>query len=399
MTLSETKKPKILVVSRTFYPKEGGIEEYVYNRCLQDPEQVMVLSASLTGDRAFDDAQDFPVYRWNVPKWMYKNAVTTVLRQILYIISSIIYALKLYHHHHYKAIEWGHGYDFPALLVLTYLLPIPATMYLHGNDLLCPLKNPLFKILFQWTLNRVDYIVCNSSYTKDCLINQFRCNQTISVINPSVRPEKFGNPILNTQHELRTKTRQQYQIPDDAIVLLSVGRLVKRKGFDRVISHLPHLIENNVNVHYLICGRGAMEAELRSQAEALGVADRVHFSGFVPDHELGNYYSASDLFVLLTFFSEAEASIEGFGIVYLEAAYFGKPILATRVGGVVDAVQDHINGILTDPHASFEEMNDILLNLCQNHGLREIMGRNGQERIKNNVPHRTIYRNSILQLS
>jgi hypothetical protein len=45
MTLSETTKPKILVVSRTFYPKEGGIEEYVYNRCLQDPEQVMVLSA------------------------------------------------------------------------------------------------------------------------------------------------------------------------------------------------------------------------------------------------------------------------------------------------------------------------------------------------------------------
>lgn len=395
MKLDEITKPKILVVSRTFYPKEGGIEEYVYNRCLQDPDQIIVLSASVPGDRIFDETQAFPVYRWQVPSWMYKNALTTLLRQILYIISSIIYALKLYRRYGYTSLEWGHGYDFPALLVLTYLLPIPTVMYLHGNDLLCPLKNPLFKFLFQQTLSRVGCVVCNSSYTRDCLVNQFYCDRNI-IINPSIRPEKFGSFPLDRQIELRKTTRQRYQIPDDAIVLLSVGRLVKRKGFDRVISHLPYLIENNVNAHYLICGRGSMEAELRSQAEALGVADRVHFSGFVPDRELGHYYSASDLFVLLTFFSEAEASIEGFGIVYLEAAYFGKPILATRVGGVVDAVQDNINGILTDPHASIEEVSTILLTLCQNREMREIMGRNGKEHTKNSVLHRIIYEKSIL---
>lgn len=383
---------QILVVSRTFYPKEGGIEEYVYNRCLQDPENIIVLSASVSGDQSFDEGQSFPVYRWNVPQWMYKNAFTTILRQILYLASSIIYALKIYQKHSYQSLEWAHGYDFPALLALTYFLPVHITIYLHGNDLLCPLKNPLFKQVFQWTLNRVQHIVCNSSYTRDCLINQFRCDQNVTIINPSIRPEKFGPIALDAQGELRKTTRQLYQIPDDAIVLLSVGRLVKRKGFDRVIAHLPHLIKNNINVHYLIGGRGAMEAELRSQAIALGVADRVHFVGFVPDRELANYYSASDLFVLLTFFSEAEASIEGFGIVYLEAAYFGKPILATRVGGVVDAVQHNINGILTDPFAPIEEIDKILLQLCQDHELREKMGQKGREMTRNNVSHRTNYK-------
>jgi glycosyltransferase involved in cell wall biosynthesis len=400
VNLNLSQKEKILVVSRTFYPKEGGIEEYVYNRCLQDPEQVIVLSAGLSGDRAFDEAQAFPVYRWWVPQWLYGVGVKALIRQVLYIVSSIIYSLKLYRQYRYRSIEWGHGYDFPALLILTYLLPIPCVMYLHGNDLLCPLKNPFYKLLFQWTLNRVDYVICNSSYTQDCLISQFYCDQKTTVINPSIRPDKFGPAVhLNNQIKLRKTIRQYYQIPENAIVLLSVGRLVKRKGFDRVISHLPFLLENNVNVHYLICGRGPMETELRSQTDSLGLSDRVHFVGYVPDSELGSYYSASDLFILLTFFSQSEASIEGFGIVYLEAAYFGKPILATRVGGVVDAVRDGENGILMDTDAPEQDLEETLLKLCQNRGLREQLGRNGQKASRNYVPHRSMYQTQILNPS
>jgi phosphatidylinositol alpha-1,6-mannosyltransferase len=60
---NKTTSPDILVISRTFLPKEGGIEEYVYNRCLQDPERVIVLAASCPGDRDFDRSQPFPVHR------------------------------------------------------------------------------------------------------------------------------------------------------------------------------------------------------------------------------------------------------------------------------------------------------------------------------------------------
>ena len=66
----KTAYPDILVISRTFLPTEGGIGEYIYNRCLQDPERVIVLASSCSGDKAFDRDQQFPVYRWSNPRFL-----------------------------------------------------------------------------------------------------------------------------------------------------------------------------------------------------------------------------------------------------------------------------------------------------------------------------------------
>ena len=393
----DSHQPKILVVSRTFLPKEGGIEEYVYNRCLQDPHQIILLTASIPGDAEFDREQPFPIYRWNVPSFLRQGAIGGILRQLLYMVHSIIFALKLYDRYHYDAIEWGHGYDFPALLILSYLLPVRCFMYLHGNDLLCPQRNPLFKVCFRWLLNRVDGVICNSAFTCDYLRAHFQFNAaTTYVINPAVRPSKFGGAkSIDQTNELRTSIRQRYQIPDDAIVIVSVGRLVRRKGFDRVIQQIPLLLSQGVNVHYIIGGRGAMETELRTLAERLGVSECVHFAGYIPDSEMAGYYAACDLFAMLTFFSDSEASIEGFGIVYLEAAYFGKPVLATRIGGVVDAVHHNQTGILVEPDSE-EEITQALIQLCTDRVLRERLGKEGRRLAERDSPHRIIYQSSAL---
>lgn len=383
--------PDILVISRTFPPQAGGIEEYVYNRCLQDPDRVVVLTAGCSGDAAFDREQPFVVYRWSALRFFPSSVLSRVLKQVFNMACSFVFGIILFLRYRYRYIEWCHGYDFPALLLLSYLLPVRFFLYLHGHDLLCPLKNPVLRSLFEQTLNRAEAIVCNSSFTQDYLKSHFQFDTPTHVINPVVRPEKFGDRgILDQLYELRAKVRETYNIPEEAVVILSVGRLVRRKGHDRAIENLPVLLAEGLDVYYLICGRGPMEPELRSLASKLGVEERVLFAGYVPDEQLASYYAACDLFSMLTFFDTKDRSIEGFGIVYLEAGYFGKPVIASRVGGVEDAVRHGESGILVDPNSN-EEVAKALRQLCMDRQLRERLGCKGRELANRKNLHQTLY--------
>ncbi|NJM70665.1 MAG: glycosyltransferase family 4 protein [Scytonema sp. RU_4_4] len=392
-TTEQSQRPDILVISRVFFPDAGGIQEYVYNRCLQDPDRVIVLTSACAGDQAFDHTQPFAIYRWSMPVISSLGKLGGLLKQILNMFWSVILSIWLYQRYHYRYIEWCHGYDFPALLLLSYLLPVKCFIYLHGNDVLCPQKNHVFRWLFEWTLQHTEAIICNSNFTRNYLKDHFQVKRPTHVIHPTVRPEKFGKESLKQVNLLRTKIRQTHQIPEKAIAILSVGRLVRRKGFDRVIEHLPALLAEGLDVYYLICGRGPMESELKQLAENLGVTSRVIFAGYVPDEELAGYYAACDLFSLLTFFDNKVKSIEGFGIVYLEAAYFGKPVIASKVGGVEDAVLDKETGLLVDPNSP-EEVLAMLRQLCADEKLRQRLGSRGQELATRTTPHRMLYEDS-----
>ncbi|MGD1872499.1 MAG: glycosyltransferase family 4 protein [Mastigocoleus sp.] len=380
-----------LIVSRTFFPKEGGIEEYVYNRCLQDSEQIIVATPSLSGDKEFDRIQKFPIYRWYVPSFLTGGLIAGIVKQIFTLIGSFLLGLKLYFRYRYSFIEWGHGYDFPSILLLSYILPIRFFIYLHGDDILCPLRNPLLRKLFELTLQRASGISCNSHFTRDYLRTNFQFDTPTYIIHPTVRTEKFGEKLSqSTSEQLRLQIRQKYDIPQNAIVILSVGRLVKRKGFHRIVENLPLLLQKSLDVHYIICGRGGMETELKNMVKHLNLEDKVHFTGFVPDKELNAYYAASDIFAMLTFFDSKAASIEGFGIVYLEAGYFGKPAIASAVGGVVDAVKQGENGILVNPNSGYEILEG-LTRLCEDKELRERLGNKGRELAQRQTPHRVMY--------
>lgn len=368
---------KTLIVTRTFLPKEGGIEEYAYHRCLQNPNQIFLITPSYPGDKNFDSQQTFPIHRWFTPHWLYSVKFGGIFRQIINLFASVFLAIKLHWRYQYQTLEWCHGYDFPSLLFLSYLLPVRRTIYLHGNDLLCPLNNFVLRSLFTWTLQRTHTIVCNSSFTKNYLTEHFTINTPIQIIHPKIRPEKFALEDNISLEQLRYQIRQNYQISSTAIVILSVGRLVERKGFDKVIEHLPQLIAQGLDIHYIICGKGAMASSLELLARDLEVASRVHLAGYVSNQDLAGYYGACDLFVMLTFFNAKAASVEGFGIVYLEAGYFGKPVLASGVGGVVDAVRDGENGILVNPDSNVE-IAEALQRLCKDKQLREKLGQRGR---------------------
>lgn len=138
----------------------------------------------------------------------------------------------------------------------------------------------------------------------------------------------------------------------DRLTLLTVGRLVERKGVDRMLQALAQVDEQLPPWRYLVVSDGPYRHELEALNEKLGLTDRVTFCGFVEEDRLLDYYRTCDIFAMpnreVIDPAQGSLSVEGFGIVFLEAAACGKPVIAGRSGGAVHAVDDGTNGILVE---------------------------------------------------
>lgn len=132
--------------------------------------------------------------------------------------------------------------------------------------------------------------------------------------------------------------------------LLTVARLDKHKGHETVLRAMAGLIARGVPVSYSIVGDGDERAALQQLVDTLGIRDSVHFLGMVADAALPDIYAGSDIFIMLSKALPGRLDlIEGFGISFLEASAAGLPVIAGRSGGVPDAVQDGVTGVLVDP--------------------------------------------------
>lgn len=134
--------------------------------------------------------------------------------------------------------------------------------------------------------------------------------------------------------------------PNGERLVLTVGRLVARKGVDRVIEALPVLAETVADVRYVVVGEGPERDRLEGLAGALGVAGRVVFAGNVRGGDLVAHYNACDLFVMPA--SSVPPDVEGFGLVFLEAGACGKPVIGSTSGGIPDAIVEGRTGLMVD---------------------------------------------------
>jgi phosphatidylinositol alpha-1,6-mannosyltransferase len=134
--------------------------------------------------------------------------------------------------------------------------------------------------------------------------------------------------------------------------ILTVARLDIHKGHDTVIRAMPEVLKRVPDAVYVIAGDGPMRRELVGLATAVGVSDHVVFTGNVPRPQILALYEACDVFVMISRIENGSA--EGFGIVFLEAGAFSKPVVGGRSGGIPDAVADGRSGLLVDPSSPTE---------------------------------------------
>jgi glycosyltransferase involved in cell wall biosynthesis len=178
----------------------------------------------------------------------------------------------------------------------------------------------------------IDHLVGVSRYT--ARQQELRYGRAVSIVHNGVDIEGF-RPMLRDPAR-----RATWGFPADSRILASVGRLVGWKGLRIIISVLPQLAPD---VRYLVVGAGPEEANLKAQASALGVADRVHFAGRVAHADLPDVLSEADLYV------QPSIGEEAFGISVAEAMACGLPVLASRNGGLPEVVADGETGWLATP--------------------------------------------------
>jgi phosphatidylinositol alpha-1,6-mannosyltransferase len=209
----------------------------------------------------------------------------------------------------------------------------------HGEDLVMADSSRELSALTRWVYRWSAAALANSQNTAAILRRIGVPEHKIVVVHPAVDADRFHPGVDGAA------IRRRYA-GDADVLLLSVGRLQRRKGHDVAIAALASLRRELPSLRYVIAGDGDERARLERLAVEHGVADIVHFAGVVADADLPAYYAASDIFLLPNRVHRGD--IEGFGIVFLEAAASGRPVIGGDSGGVPEAVERDVTGLLVD---------------------------------------------------
>jgi phosphatidyl-myo-inositol dimannoside synthase len=225
---------------------------------------------------------------------------------------------------------------------------IPRDILCHGMDLLEPSRSLRYRMLLYHTLRSASLVIANSQFTGEAARRLGARAEQIAVIPPGVDPDRFR------PGPRQTALLERHRIADSSPIVLSLGRLVARKGFDLVMRALPQVLTSFPETVYLVAGDGPDRHRLETFAAALGVKSQVRFTGALADEELPAYYNCADLFAMPSRYIESEGDVEGFGMVFLEAGCSGVPVVGGKSGGIQDAVVDGITGYLVDPESPQE---------------------------------------------
>ena len=167
-----------------------------------------------------------------------------------------------------------------------------------------------------FVLRRADALLSNSDFTGETLVDLIGVDPgRVELVYPTVDEERFRPGLAGDD------LRAGIGVAAGQKLILSVGRLMRRKGFDSVIRALPRLRQQGIDAHYAVIGIGEDREHLRGLAAELGVTERVHLLGHVSYEDLPRWYCASDVFAMPN--RDIGGDTEGFGLVYLEAAAAG----------------------------------------------------------------------------
>lgn len=255
-----------------------------------------------------------------------------------------------------------------AFIRLGWLLPKNhrKIITLHGSELLKFTRNPLERFLFRKLLNKTSLIHVLSRF------NAERCERFSKQDKSKIRLIPGAPSSVVLSHPFPQLKKRD----TEGIQILCVGRIHPRKGQLELLQALLTLPENlQSSITAIFAGPVNQSSYMKKlKCVAVNFAGEIRFTGEVSIEDLRLLYLESDIFSLTPIITKK--SVEGFGFVYLEASYFGLPIIATRVGGVEDAVLDRKTGLLSDPDHQ-EELKSNLTKLVENRSLREELGANG----------------------
>lgn len=366
---------KVLFLADSFLPHAGGSRVYYFNLyqhlAATCSDQITILTKKVPGWEEFDErlsTQSLRIVRQGkpLPNWKYHHLPK--------IVPPLVGSLRLIYRERIDLMHCGDLYP-PGMigLALKRMGGVPYLAFCHGEEITqtdCRRYQPIVR-------NRIyqeaDAVVAASSFAVENLLRIGIPGSQIHKITPGVDCERF----------LPTAPRQdlidQFSLQDKA-VLLTVSRLVPRKGHRVALQAIAKILAEQPSLRYLIVGRGPEEENLRRFSVELGLSGVVHFVGYVPEEELPDYYNLCHLFVMPNG-KQPGGDIEGFGMVFLEANACGKPLIGGRSGGSAEAVLHGITGFLVNPE-DVDELAEALKTLLRNPELCQSFGMAGLRRAR-----------------
>lgn len=340
---------KYLLLTLEYPPFKGGVGHYYFNLAKNFHEPIKVIDNSK--HELVDETRSFL-------KWW--PAIKTLQRELKkgeanYILVGHLLPLG--------TVAW----------LLSFVYKFKYCVFLHGYDLNIALAQPRKSALAKAILNRANKIICANSHIETevkKIISTADLNK-VALVNPGIE----GETVVYNEGKIEA-LKNRYNLAEKT-VLLTVGRLVKRKGVDMALEALKIALKQAPELAFVVIGQGQEEANLRAKIADLGLESNALILTDVDDEAKMNWYKLADIFIMTA--RRIGADMEGFGIVYLEAGLAGKPVIAGKSGGVADAVEDNVNGLLVDP-TNPEQIAEAMVKLAKYEKLRQRLGDEGRRR-------------------
>lgn len=262
-----------------------------------------------------------------------------------------------------------------GIMSITKKRGLKVAIPIHGLEITRKM-NFMKKWWCRTTLRNAGHLIAVSRFTRDQLaafsgiapekILTIPCGVAISRFNPAPPDDRLKKKI-----GLKCEK-----------IVLTLSRVVERKGHDMVIRALPSVLQEVPDVRYIIAGdpSGGFTDTLKKLAAELGVEDHVIFTGRLEQDEIIPFYNLCDVYIMPSRKIAGKGDTEGFGITFLEANACGKPVIGGNSGGVGDAIEDGVSGYLVDP-LDKEEIAQKLVLLLKDDALARKLGQQGRARI------------------
>jgi phosphatidylinositol alpha-1,6-mannosyltransferase len=323
---------RTLVVTNDFPPRQGGIQTFVAALLARrPPESLVVLASDHAGSAGYDAALPYPVVRAPTGMLLPTPAVART-------------AAALAREHGCRTAFYGAaaplGLLAPALRRAGVTHQVGAT---HGHETGW-VALPGARSMMRRIAGGLDVLTYISEYTHGRLAPALADRVAMVQLSPGVDVDAFtpsvdGDPV-----------RERYGLTG-APVVVCVSRLVPRKGQDVLVAAWPRVLARHPTAKLLLVGGGPSEGPLRRAVAARGVAGSVVLTGGVAAPDLPAHYAAGDVFAMPCRTRRGGLDVEGLGMVFLEAAACGKPVVAGTSGGAPETVREGVTGHVVDPRS------------------------------------------------
>jgi len=353
--------PSTLLITNDFGPRAGGIESFVIGLLERMPKSQVVVYTSVQGDTKSYDADWFNSFGVKVIRDRSKILLPTP--RVVRTLQSLI---------RQDGIEniWF-GAAAPLGVSARWLKKAGASNVValtHGHEVWWARIWP-----FSWAISEIakqsNHLTYLGEFTKAAMIKRVGDRNKLVRVAPGIDTEHF-KPVSAAQ------LREELQLAHRPTIV-TVGRLVHRKGQDRLLEALPRIIKEIPDVALVFVGEGPHRQQLDNLVKKLGLQNHVYFIGRIQFSELPKYICVGDVFAMPSRSRFFGLEVEGLGIVYLEASACGLPVIAGASGGAPDAVIAGETGLVVDGN-NLEEIAQSCINLLKSKELRDQMGKNGR---------------------